>query len=598
MNILRDFAVPCVILFFLIPPFLLTTSQKVSPANSNGFDGPAELPKEYVNSSVKDTPATGKIWTISPMQGLEQILSKASCGDIIQLQAGATFKGTFVVPAKNCDDAHWIVIRTSAPDSSLPPEGTRLTPCYAGVSSLPGRPAWTCSSPANVLARIEASGSGNAGPLVFASGANHYRLTGLEITRSVSAGVVSTLIQFLGPANHVVLDRLWIHGTAQGETTRGILLGPTRYVGIVDSFFSDFHCVSKSGSCTDAQAIAGGLGDDAMGPYKIVNNFLEASGENVIFGGGGASATPADIQISHNHFFKPLTWMKGQPGYVGGADGNAFIVKNLFELKNAQRVLFEGNILENNWGGFSQVGFAILLTPKNPGTPSPCSACQVTDVTIRYNSISHVGSGLQIANALSDKGSAARDGERYSIHDITIDDMDAAKYNGASEFAQLSVSAGAPLLQNITINHVTAFPTRSLLIVGDMIATSKQMRNFVFTNNIVSTGTYPVWSTGGGPSNCAFHDTPLTTFTACFTESIFSANAIIISAPPGATSGPWPSNNFFPNSPASVKFVSHNGGNGGDYHLQPSSPYCGKGTDGKNLGADIDAIRSATVGVK
>ena len=33
--------------------------------------------------------------------------------------------------------------------------------------------------------------------------------------------------------------------------------------------------------------------------------------------------------------------------------------KNLFELKNAQRVLFEGNILENSWGGFSQRGFAI-----------------------------------------------------------------------------------------------------------------------------------------------------------------------------------------------------------------------------------------------
>ena len=63
--------------------------------------------------------------------------------------------------------------------------------------------------------------------------------------------------------------------------------------------------------------------------------------------------------------FKPMTWMQGQPGYVGGIDGNPFIVKNLFELKNAQRVLFEGNVLEDTWGGFSQAGFAILLTPKN-----------------------------------------------------------------------------------------------------------------------------------------------------------------------------------------------------------------------------------------
>jgi hypothetical protein len=77
--------------------------------------------------------------------------------------------------------------------------------------------------------------------------------------------------------------------------------------------------------------------------------------------------------------------MKGQPGFVGGFDGNPFIVKNLFELKNAERVLFESNILENSWGGFSQAGFAILLTPKNQAlhAGNVCPSCQVTDVTIR-----------------------------------------------------------------------------------------------------------------------------------------------------------------------------------------------------------------------
>src|SRR5580704_3540724 len=91
----------------------------------------------------------------------------------------------------------------------------------------------------------------------------------------------------------------------------------------------------------------------------------EASGENILLGGGPATTTPADIEIRRNHMFKPMIWMKGQPGFVGGRDGNPFSVKNLFELKNAQRVLFEGNVLENTWGGFSQAGFGFLLTPKN-----------------------------------------------------------------------------------------------------------------------------------------------------------------------------------------------------------------------------------------
>jgi hypothetical protein len=419
-------------------------------------------------------------------------------------------------------------------------------------------------------------------------------LIGLEVTRTVSQATVYNLIEFSGPADHIVFDRLWIHGTAQDESVRGILLGQSRYVAVVDSFITDFHCVSRSGACGDAQAICGGIGDGPMGPYKILNNFLEASGENIMFGGGPGTAPPHDIEVRHNHMFKPMTWMKGQSGYIGGRDGNSFIVKNLFELKNAQRVLLDGNILENNWGGFTQVGFAILLTPKNPGG---CPICQVTDVTIRYNSISHVGSGLQIANALSDNGSSPVDGQRYSIHDVVIDDIDGVKYGGPSEFAQVSVSAGAPLLQNLTINHITAFPSHMLFLIGDMVATTTPMKNFVFTNSIVNAGSAPVWSTGGGPANCAFHDKPLITFIACFGGYTFAANAIIASSsayPPAD----WPGHNFFPASAAAVRFVDYNNGNGGDYRLQPSSSYKGKGTDGKDLGADVDAIHSAIGGVE
>jgi hypothetical protein len=568
--------------------YAIASGQSSAVGDKSNFDGPAELPRVYVKSSLKDSPAGGKIWVVHNVEGLRDTLASVSCGDTMELQNGAVFDGTVVLPAKNCDDSHWIVIRTSAPDSALPPENTRVTPCYAGLSSLPGRPRWNCSSTANVLAKLEFGGSGGSGPLLFSPGANHYRLIGLEIT---SAANVYNLVEFLGPADHVIFDRVWMHGTAQGEAVRGILLGQSRYIAVVDSFFTDFHCIAKTGSCGDTQAIAGGIGDGPMGPYKIVNNFLEASGENVIFGGGGGTATPQDLEVRHNHMFKPLMWMKGQPGYVGGKDGNPFIVKNLFELKNAQRVLLEGNIMENTWGGFTQVGFGIVLTPRNPGG---CAPCKVTDVTIRYNYISHVGAGIQIANALSNFGSAL-DGRRYSIHDVVIDDIDGAKYNGPGELAQISVDHGAPLLQNLSIDHITAFPPHSLFVIGDFVTNSGPMKNFVFTNSVVSSGTAPVWSTGGGPANCAFHDDPRTTFSACFTDSNVAANAII-DTPPSYGPGSWPRGNFFPKSAGAVKFDDYNGGNGGDYHLQPASPYKGKAIDGKDLGADVDAIRAATAG--
>ena len=578
-------------------PFTLS----VLSVSASGFDGPAELPRVYIQTAMAYTPSSGTTITVNSGGNLQSALNSASCGDTIQLQAGATFVGAFNFPAKSCDDNHWIVVRTSAEDSALPAEGSRLTPCYAGVSSLPGRPAFQCTSTKNVLAKLVMPTTGS-GPVLFAAGANHYRLLGLEITRLAGTGIVYALSSVInsGTVNNLVLDRVWMHGTAQDETTRGVWLGGGTYISVVDSFLTDFHCISGTGACGDSQAIAGGVGNGPMGPYKITNNFLEAAGENVLFGGGPADGAPGDIQVSQNHMFKPMTWMKGQPGYVGGSNGNPFTVKNLFELKNAQRVLLEGNIMENNWGGFSQVGFAILLTPKNQAAShrsNLCPICQVTDVTVRYTSISHVGAGLQIANALSDNGEAALDGQRYSIHDILVDDIDGGKYGGLGEFAQVSVSPGAPPLQNIHINHVTAFPSHMLFMIGVMVATTTQVKNFVFTNSVVNAGATPIWSTGGGVTNCAFYNIPLTTFNACFSSSAFAANAIIgVSSP--FTSAEWPSGNYFPASLLSVQFLNYNGGIGGNYHLQASSPYKNKGTDGKDLGADIDALNSAIANVK
>ena len=90
-------------------------------------------------------------------------------------------------------------------------------------------------------------------------------------------------------------------------------------------------------------------------------------------------------------------------------------------------------------------------------------------------------------------------------------------------------------------------------------------------------------------ANCAFHDSPLTTFNACFSSYTFAANAII-AALLSLSRSEMALRELLPAAAAAVQFVNYNGGNGGDYHLQPSSPYKGMGTDGKDLGADVDAV--------
>jgi putative Ig domain-containing protein len=568
----------------------------VSAQTSSNYDGPAALPRVYLNTTLADTPATGAIISVPAGGDLQVALNNASCGDTIELQAGAIFAagfGLYTFPAKSCDDQHWIIVRTSASDTSLPAEGTRLTPCYAGVSSLLGRPALNCTSTQKVVATLSYSGNGD-GPVVFADGANHYRLLGLEVTRAANNG--KSVDDLIGPVQNesmsqIVLDRLYIHGTPSDETRRGVDLTGATSMAVQDSYISEIHCNSgPTGTCTDSQAVSGGRGSLPMGPWKIDDNFLEASGENILFGGGRATQTPADIEIRFNHLFKPMFWMPGQPGFTAPA----FVVKNHFELKNAQRVLFDSNLLEDAWGGFTQHGHSVLLTPKNQGVDgeSGCPTCEVTDVTIRYVKISHVAGGFCIGNGRDSGGGVALAGERYSIHDVIVDDIQRDFYSGYGVFAQVSTQP-QPLLQEVDINHVTAFPTYVVFNVG--APEPVQIPGFTFANSIITTGTSPMNSTGlDGVSDCAKDNGPLKILNSCFTGYTFSENAFLAS-PLGSSQ--YPAGNFF-YSISQIGFVNYNNGNGGNYNLLPSSPAIGAASDGTNLGANVGAVISAINGIE
>lgn len=77
---------------------------------------------------------------------------------------------------------------------------------------------------------------------------------------------------------------------------------------MVDSHLSEAHVVGF-----DAQAICGVNGP---GPFKIVNNYLEGSGENIMFGGADPAIrdlVPSDIEFRGNHCFKPLSRKIGHP---------------------------------------------------------------------------------------------------------------------------------------------------------------------------------------------------------------------------------------------------------------------------------------------
>src|SRR5712691_8109432 len=260
------------------------------------------LPQAWVDTSYPSL--GGSTINVGAGGDLQNALDTANPGDTIRIAAGATFVGPFTLPVKS--GSSWIIVRTSAPDANLPVPGRRIDPSYA--AQMP-----TIVTP-------------NDGPaFLTAAGAHHYRLVGLEIT--TGAGVTSNYgLVALGDdaatslsqvPSFLILDRVYIHGQLTANMRRGVALN-SGSSEVVDSYISEVHEVGA-----DAQAIAGWNGP---GPFKIADNYLEAAGENILFGGSDpaiANLVPADIEVRGNRVDKQLS-----------GRGSTWTVKNIFELKN------------------------------------------------------------------------------------------------------------------------------------------------------------------------------------------------------------------------------------------------------------------------
>src|SRR5262249_4426263 len=100
-------------LLFLVWVFLWSGAVPSPLADEHTFDGPAELPRIHLRTTLVDTPAPGKAFSVRQNDNLQSAINNAKCGDTLRLEAGGTFQGIFRLPNKPCDDAHWIIIRTS-----------------------------------------------------------------------------------------------------------------------------------------------------------------------------------------------------------------------------------------------------------------------------------------------------------------------------------------------------------------------------------------------------------------------------------------------------------------------------------------------------
>ncbi len=483
---------------------------------------------------------------------------------VIEITAGSSISGTFKIPNKT--GSNWLVIRTSG-YASLPATGTRVSP-----------------SDATNMAKL--TNSSDVPNFWFELGAHNVRLIGIEVTNTASS--VSTLsycgYDYVGGVyasslaqlpSYITYDRCYFHGQTTGNIVRGAEFDPT-YGAIIDCYFSDFH---HTGS--DAQAF---YAFTSPGPFKIDNNYLSATGENVMFGGADTqitNVTPSDITFTNNYCKKPLTWYLAHPS----SDGTNWVIKNLFELKHAQRILIDGNVFDGCWPQ-GQTGYAILFTPRNQSGTNPWAV--VKDVTFTNNVVRNTLSGI---NLLTSDNPFNGGGYSEALDRIKIENnlvlCDGTNFNlaggGSSNLISMGAGAGIQPSHAIQIRHNTMLHLANgyaQWLLGEAPTFSSWSK---YKDNIFTAGYYGVQASGltaGTVSLDAYH-----------TRYEYDYNLHIRD---GGASNTLPSGNF---SVANFSDAGFTDFAGGDYSLTNGSTYHNAASDGTDIGVDWTALQSAISGV-
>jgi hypothetical protein len=499
--------------------------------------------------------------TVTTGDELQKALDQANGGDTILLAEDATFRpvapeGSFMLRNRQIPLNQWVTIRSAHrafdADGALPP-GIR-----AGKAN------------ANVMPKLRAS-SMNLGAIRAESGARGYRLIGLDIGIDEGVTQMTNLVE-LGSAkdtkieaepSDIVIDRCYLHGNDQGNYRRGVALNGVRQA-VVDSYLENFH-----DSQSDSQAICGWNG---AGPFRIVNNFLEAASENIMFGGSDPAVdglVPSDIEIRRNLSTKRLSWKT-----------SGIAAKNAFELKNARRVLVDGNTFERVWTS-GQNGTAIVL--KSANQEGRCTWCVTEYVTFSNNIVRDAASGLAINAAESGvKGlPLPRAANHIRVSNVLFENIGAAEWGTGGKL--LRITNG---VSNVEITHVTSTSNPNGIL--DPQNPSDLNPNLVFKNNIVERKLYGIGA-GGNEG--------ITTITKNFAPFVYNQNVLVNTS--GTTSQSIVDDMLKSRYPP-VTLVAPGwdavGFQKGTHKLASTSRFYRAGDDGKDLGVDIDALTRAQSG--
>src|SRR5678810_359885 len=514
-------------------------------------DAEADLPREFYSTNRADTPSLGSTIVVNDGDDLQAKYDSAAAGDILELASGSTFPVSLRLYAKSGQDAgHYITFRKSG---TLPTEHSRI----ANSTGFP---------------RIRAM---NVNPAAYTDGqAAFIRFIGIEFDIDPALTDHHGAIVRLGDgstaqndvttvAHHIILDCCSVHTTENQDCRKGIS-ADIKYFGVIDSRIYDIH------SGFDAQCVTATNG---IGIFKIDNNYLEASGENIAWGGATSwlGINMTDIMITRNHMFKPLAW-KSKP----------WNVKLHYEAKQSQRVLLRGNVMENCWPS-GQNGFSIATYSADAGDVFDFAGHH----TFLYNLVKNV-------TGLANTTSTYQDGVEIPSHHLTFKHNVVIGQNGPDVHSNVPMGffIGNPSgrsdtnLKQYVIRHNTLFNIDTLINFGP----SGLIDQLMIEDNMMGGFAYGFRTDGSGLNSAAWNHV------AGAGSSIkgnafpwWTVNQIGGNMYPANTAELGLANGdidiFDPNTPLA------------SYGLASSSSYKNQASDGTDPGADVDTLSTEIAGV-
>jgi len=528
----------------------------------------AELPRIYVDTTWR-LPVGGTTWAAHTSAQLSSALKASAPGDRIVLDAGTVYTGNFILPAKSNPSKQWIYIMSSKL-SSLPQPGHRVAP-----------------SDAVNMPKIVTPNASQA--LLFSAGANHWRFSGIEVYSASTYRPSSTYLNYYGYSmidtaapgspqllqDSITFDRCYIHGDATHDVQRAVGGNASNYA-LLDNYISEIHMAG-----TDSQAFAAW---SSPGPFKLVNNYLAAAGENVMFGGAGGynnPYVPSDIELRNNYLFKPLSWV---PLSLNGQ----MVVKSSFELKSGQRVLFDGNTIENEWKA-GQNGYAVTLTVRSSQSGD---IAVVNDVTITNNILKNVTAGFntlaaddQCATSTYYLCKKAGSQDRWNISNNLVTFYD-PRIAGGGNNALIMLNGGwdnlgnkAGVMRDVIVRHNTTVAAASapcwdsaFFSAGGQTPPLKNLTsNIWILDNVLCGQPFGDWGLQGTAGITQYMGDPGPV------DPRFKGNVMYV--PVGTKVQAWPAHNYATTLPFSFVDPSH-----GNYQL--TSPFWTDTSDSKLAGID------------